>query len=122
MMDLEQPSSVHLHSLEDAPLERLHIAPVHQQPRAVLSKLDPTASLRCLQVVQAEAIIEVNRWRVRKIEDEIRNAVPSPRPRAQHVGCAIGHRVAYFGGWGAETEKGSLLVLDIEQPEEKERR
>lgn len=76
----------------------------------------------CLQVVQAEAIIEVNRWRVRKIEDEIRSAIPSPRSRAAHAGCAIGHRVMYFGGWGAETETGLLLVLDIEQPREKERR
>eukprot|EP00903_Cladosiphon_okamuranus_P014179 g13176.t1 len=77
---------------------------------------------RTMQVVQAEAIIEVNRWRVRKIEDKIRNAIPSPLSRAAHAGCAIGHRVMYFGGWGAETEKGSILVLDIEQPREEERR
>lgn len=89
---------------------------------ACIGWLKRPPSLRFLQVVQAEAIIEVNQWRVRKIENEIQNAVPSPRPRAQHVGCAIGHRVMYFGGWGAETEKGSLLVLDIEQPKEKERR
>lgn len=78
--------------------------------------------LRCLQVVQAEAGVEVNRWRVKKIEDEVQNAIPSPESRGQHAGCAIGHRVMYFGGLGAETEKGALLVLDIEQPHEKERR
>lgn len=84
--------------------------------------VDAMTPLCCLQVVQAEAVIEVNRWRVLRIEDEVRSAIPSPRPRAAHVGCAIGHRVMYFGGWGAETEKGLLLVLDIEQPNEKERR
>lgn len=81
------------------------------------------AAAYCLQVVQAEAVIDVNRWRVQRIEDEIRSAIPSPRSRAAHAGCAVGHRVMYFGGWGAETEKkGLLLVLDIEQPREKERR
>ncbi|CAN0148686.1 unnamed protein product [Ectocarpus sp. 12 AP-2014] len=77
---------------------------------------------RTMQVVQAEAGVEVNRWRVKKIEDEVQNAIPSPESRGQHAGCAIGHRVMYFGGLGAETEKGALLVLDIEQPHEKERR
>lgn len=74
------------------------------------------------QVLQAEAIIEVNRWRVRRIEKEVEDAIPSPLPRAAHVGCAVGHRVMLFGGWGAEAERGSLLVLDLEQPHEKERR
>ncbi|CAM9581409.1 unnamed protein product [Hapterophycus canaliculatus] len=77
---------------------------------------------RTMQVLQAEAVIEVNRWRVQKIEGEIRDAIPSPQPRAAHAGCAVGHRVMYFGGWGAEAEKGSLLVLDLEQLHEKERR
>lgn len=83
---------------------------------------DVMATTCCLQVVQAEAVIEVNRWRVQRIEHEIRSAIPSPQSRAAHAGCAIGHRVMYFGGWGAESEKGLLLVLDIEQPREKERR
>lgn len=85
-------------------------------------KYDAMAVKCCLQVVQAEAVIEVNRWRVQKKEDEIQSAIPSPRSRAAHAGCAVGHRVMYFGGWGAETEKGLLLVLDVEQPREKERR
>lgn len=75
-----------------------------------------------MQVVQAEAVVAVNRWRVQRLENEIRHATPSPLPRAAHVGCAVGHRVMYFGGWGAEDVHGQLLVLDIEQVSEKERR
>lgn len=66
----------------------------------------------------------VNRWRLELVANEIRNAVPSPYPRAAHAGCAVGHRVMYFGGWGARTgeKNGELLVLDVEQASEKERR
>lgn len=67
--------------------------------------------------------MEVNRWRVQQLVNEIRNAVPSPQSRAAHAGCAVGHRVVYLGGWGAEGEtKGELLVLDVEQPSQRERR
>lgn len=64
----------------------------------------------------------VNRWRVQRLENEIRRVTPSPRPRAAHAGCAVGHRVMYFGGWGAEGNNGELLVLDVEQPSQKELR
>lgn len=67
--------------------------------------------------------MEVNRWRVQQLVNEMMRAVPSPQPRAAHAGCAVGHRVMYFGGWGTEGEtKGELLVLNVEQASEKERR
>lgn len=76
-----------------------------------------------LQVLQAEAVLEVNRWRVQRLVEEIRRAVPSPPPRAAHAGSAVGHRIMYFGGWGAEAAgNGEMLVLDVEQPREKQRR
>ena len=81
-----------------------------------------TTPRKSTQVVQAEAAISVNRWRVRKIEEELRQAVPLAPPRAAHAGCIVGHRVIYYGGWGAQTERGELLVLDIEDPREKGRR
>lgn len=67
-------------------------------------------------------MLAVNQWRVQRLEDEFRCAIPSPRPRAAHAGCAVGHRVMFWGGWGADDDKGGLLVLDVEQPSEKERR
>lgn len=75
-----------------------------------------------MQVIQAEAVVAVNQWKVRVVEDEMRSARTSPRPRAAHSGCAVGHRVLYFGGWGAGEAVGEILVLDVEQPNEKERR
>eukprot|EP00752_Nemacystus_decipiens_P009996 g8912.t1 len=62
-------------------------AAVRQLRRAERSLFEATqramtlgaAGGRTMQVVQAEAIIEVNRWRVQRIEDEIGSATPSLR-------------------------------------------
>lgn len=75
-----------------------------------------------MKVVQAEARITVNQWRVTTLKEKLLSAIPLPQPRASHAGCVLGHRVMYFGGWGAREEKGAFVVLDIEQPHEKERR
>lgn len=75
-----------------------------------------------VQVVQAEAVIAVNRWRVQRVEDDMRCAKPSPWPRAAHAGCAVGQRVMYFGGWGAKEYGGEIIVLDVEHASEKEKR
>lgn len=64
----------------------------------------------------------VNQWRFQTLKNEFQRATPSPHPRAGHAGCALGHRIMYFGGWSAGEGKGELLVLDVERPSEKERR
>lgn len=81
-----------------------------------------TAMFTMLKVIQAEAMVAVNQWNVRRVEDDISRAEEPPSPRAAHAGCAIGRRVMYFGGSNAKTERGDLLVLDLEQPDEERRR
>lgn len=57
-----------------------------------------------------------------RLRDEERRFLPPPCARYGHTCTLYGGRVYQFGGWDGEVALDELVVLDLEQADERDRR
>ncbi|CAM9290297.1 unnamed protein product, partial [Chrysoparadoxa australica] len=77
---------------------------------------------RTVEVLEAEAVAAVSVWRYQALSYEATSIESAPMGKSGVDMAVVGQRLFVFGGWGAQKAKGELLVMDVEQPEEKARR
>lgn len=57
-----------------------------------------------------------------RLKEEQERFLPPPAPRYGHSSVLYGGRIYLLGGWDGERAVDELLVLDLEHPEERNRR
>ena len=80
---------------------------------------------RSLEVAEAEAVSKVCKWRLRTLQEQCSLLQDPPGSRYGHATVAMGQRLYFIGGFEIDHAVGSgldMIVLDLEQPDERERR
>jgi hypothetical protein len=80
---------------------------------------------RNIEVAEAEAVLTVCKWRLKSLQDQVKLLSPPPPSRYGHAATALGQRIYFVGGFEADRSVGSgseMVVLDLEQADERERR
>ena len=80
---------------------------------------------RSLDVAESEAMLKVCEWRLATLQRQVGALKSAPRGRYGHAAVAMGQRIYFVGGWEEDRCVGSgteIVVLDLEQADERERR
>jgi len=80
---------------------------------------------RSVEVAEAEAVEAVCVWRLERLQDTCRRLKDPPPARYGHTAVPLGQRIYFVGGYEEDKSVGSgkeMVVLDLEQPDERERR
>ncbi|GMI19640.1 hypothetical protein TrCOL_g992 [Triparma columacea] len=80
---------------------------------------------RSVEAAEAEAVEKVCKWRLGRLQETCRNVKEQPPPRYGHAAVPLGQRIYFVGGCEEDRAVGSgkeMVVLDLEQPDERERR
>ncbi|GMH51295.1 hypothetical protein TrRE_jg9737 [Triparma retinervis] len=80
---------------------------------------------RSVEVAEAEAVEKVCRWRMERVMEAFGRVKEPPRARYGHTAVAMGQRIYILGGYEEDRAVGSgkeMVALDLEQPDERERR
>ena len=73
-------------------------------------------------LAEAEAHLAVCEWRVRAVRSEQENLGKPPCARTLVGGCVMDYRLFMLGGFTRDRALSDLMCLDLEQPDERERR
>ncbi|GMH80410.1 hypothetical protein TL16_g08534 [Triparma laevis f. inornata] len=80
---------------------------------------------RSIEVAEAEAVLSVCNWRLKSLQEQCKMLRDPPPGRYGHTAVAMGQRIYFVGGYEADRSVGSgdeMVVLDLEQSDERERR
>lgn len=80
---------------------------------------------KTVELCEAQAILEVCKWRRSMLQKEQTEQSCAPIPRWGATLLAHGQRMFYIGGWDISQQavrQGQTMVLNVEQPHERTRR
>ena len=80
---------------------------------------------KSIEAAEAGAVLTICKWRLRTLQEQVALLSDPPPCRYGHAAVAMGQRIYFVGGFEENKSVGSgkeMVILDLEQADERERR